>query len=111
MTPPPDPTIKQYLSLFVAQFSLAALLLDTMPPHKPIQRGMATAIATADEIKGRLELATETEQRGMLIAARENIKGLMTLIQGRPIAITAAKARREWITTCKQILKETEEWK
>lgn len=107
MTAQPTPTPKDYLYLFVAQFSMAALLLDMLPPRMPIQRDMAMAISMSDTIKKRLEAATDTERRGMLIASRENLKALVGTVQAGAFPVTAGKVRREWISVCKQLLKDS----
>ncbi len=108
MTPPESPTLQQRLVTFILAFNASLLLLDTLKPTKAVQRGMAAAIATSDEIKKRFQTTNETEQKAMVIASRGKLKEVRDLILREPFNIQMMKARKEWVETSRQLLKDTE---
>lgn len=101
-------TLKQYLYLFVMHLSSGVLLLDQLAHTKKIQRGMALAITTADEIRAKMDSADETQQRAMIVVSRDNLKEVRGLIMTGVFPMKSAKARKEWVEGTRQLLRDTE---
>lgn len=107
MTPPPEPTTKDYLAMFIMSFSVAAILLSELKPTKKLNRSIAMAIATCDTIKDKLETADEVTLKAMVIGSRRNLEQVRQAVNMGSFNIQSAKARREWLGSCKNLLKET----
>lgn len=99
---------KEHLYLFVMLFSEAVLLLDMLKPTRPIRRGMALGISTADEIKRKIDTANEIEQAAMVYVSRKHLATMRGLVMAGVFPITAMKSRKEWIEASRKLIKETE---
>lgn len=107
MTPPPETTTKDMLVMFVLSFSVAAILLSELKPNKKLNRSIAMAIATADTIKDKIETADDVTLKAMVIGSRRNLEQVRQAINLGAFNVQSAKARREWIESAKNLLKET----
>lgn len=99
--------IKDQLVAFVLSFSVGAILLHELPPTKKLNRTIATALATADVIKSKIEEADEITLKAMVIGSRRNLEQVRQAVNLGAFPISASKARREWLEAAKKLLKET----
>lgn len=100
-------THKDILAMFIMSFSVAAILLSELKPTKKLNRTIAMAIATCDTIKDKLETADEVTLKAMVIGSRRNLEQVRQAVNMGSFNIQSAKARREWIESAKNLLKET----
>jgi hypothetical protein len=108
MTTEPVP-LKVRLAEFVVAFSLGAILLNELPPKKPIQRAQALAIVTSDEIKSRMDVATDDDLIAMILVGRLNLRTVRSEMMRHPFPVEAAKAKHEWIANAKRLMSDTKD--
>ena len=100
--------LQAHLVNFVMILSMGAMILDNLSPKNRIHKMQALALATSDEIKKRVETGDESELMAMIIVSRKHLKQVRALVLQHPIPTQAAKARTEWLTNTKALLRQTE---
>lgn len=102
-----QPTPQQRLITFIIAFNASLLLMDTLKPTKTVQRGMAAAIAMSDQIKQHLQTADENYLTAMIMESRKKLTEVRDLIMRQAFPINVMKARKEWVETSRQLLRDT----